>query len=182
MWKKTESEGRESMAPTTTFHAEPVREQAVIGPSIRVKGDVTGDEDLTIQGEIEGKVTLTENHITVGKNGRVKADLHAKTISVEGNVQGNLVSSEKITIRKTGNVRGNLIAPRVILEDGARFKGTVDMDGTGAEKARASEPAPKIDATAAGDAKSPGSVATQKKAEPTQTQFGLGEDRPPIEK
>lgn len=182
MWKKTENEGREQMAPATTFHAEPVREQAVIGPSIKVKGDVSGDEDLTIQGEIEGKVTLTDNNITVGQNGRVKADLHAKTISVEGNVQGNLVSSEKITIRKTGNVRGNLIAPRVILEDGAKFKGTVDMDGTGAEKARASEPALKNDVAPSADAKSSGSATPQKKLEPTQTQFGLGGDRSPVEK
>ncbi len=134
MWKKTDEEEPEVMSTTSSVRPQPVREQAIIGASLVVKGDVAGDEDLLIQGQIEGKVTLQNNSITVGRNGQVKADLFGKTISVEGTVQGNLFADEKIVIRQSGSVRGNLQAPRVTLEEGSKFKGSIDMEGAGPAK------------------------------------------------
>ena len=128
-WKKNETDQPEVTPPVTTMRSQPVREQAIIGSSLVVKGDVSGDEDLVIQGSVEGKVLLRNNSITVGKNGQVKADLYGKNISVEGTVQGNLFADDKIIIRQSGTVHGNLQAPRVTLEDGAKFKGAIDMEG-----------------------------------------------------
>src|SRR5690606_38771695 len=104
-------------------------DKSVLGSSLKIKGDLSGTEDLVIQGLVEGKVDLKKNSVTVGKNGRVRADIYAESIYVEGEVQGNLYGSEKVVIRKSGNVRGNIKGPRVNLEDGARFKGSIDMDG-----------------------------------------------------
>lgn len=140
MWKKTDEEEPEVMSTTSSVKPQPVREQAIIGASLVVKGDVAGDEDLLIQGQIEGKVTLQNNSITVGRNGQVKADLYGKTISVEGTVQGNLFADEKIVIRQSGSVRGNLQAPRVTLEEGSKFKGSIDMEGSTASKSAGASP------------------------------------------
>lgn len=143
MWKKTDAEANEVLGqPVREFDRQPMREKAIIGPSLVLKGDLSGEEDLTIQGRIEGKVVLKNNGITVGKDGRVKADLYAKSIFVEGDVRGNLYAEEKIVIRETGNVKGNLVAPRVKLDEGAKFKGSVDMDSV-PKQATVQEP-PKI--------------------------------------
>ncbi len=128
------------MSTTPNARPQPVREQAIIGASLIVKGDVAGDEDLLIQGKIEGKVTLQNNSITIGRNGQVKADLYGKTISVEGTVQGNLFADEKIIIRQSGSVRGNLQAPRVTLEEGSKFKGSIDMEDTASAKTSGTAP------------------------------------------
>ena len=139
MWKKTEEDFPENPVSTPTAVPErPMTEQAVIGTSLVLKGDVTGENDLLIQGQVEGKVVLKKNSVTVGRNGRVKADIYGKVITVEGKVHGNLFGDEKIIINKSGDVRGNLSAPRVTLEDGARFKGSVDMDVGASEKSTAS--------------------------------------------
>lgn len=137
MWKKTESEHPqpESFVQSNS-PVEQIRDRATIGSSIFIKGDVSGDEDLIIQGRIEGKVELRQHNVTVGKSGRVKADITGKVISVEGEVQGNLVADDKIVIRQSGSVRGNIIAPRVSLEDGSKFKGSIDMDSKPADKQR----------------------------------------------
>jgi len=135
MWKNTSNEIASESNPISTpapVHRQPIGEQAVIGSSLIVKGDVLGEEDLMIQGQIEGKVVLKKNSITVGKNGRVKADLFGKIIVVEGVVQGNLFGEEKVIVRKSGDVRGNLTAPRINLEEGAKFKGSIDMEGDAA--------------------------------------------------
>ncbi len=116
---------------------EPRRENASIGPSISIKGDLTGEEDLVIQGRVEGKVDLKQNNVTVGKNGRVKADIFGKLVTIEGEVEGNLFGQDQIIVRGTGHVRGNISAPRVSIEDGARFKGSIDMDGKSGDKHRA---------------------------------------------
>ena len=100
----------------------------MIGPSIRIKGEVTGDEDLLIQGRVEGTVNLKAHAVIVGESGQVIADILAKTVKVDGKVQGNITSTENVVITKLGNVRGNIVAPRVLLEDGAIFKGSIDMD------------------------------------------------------
>ena len=130
MWKKT-NPPKSSMksaghAPTPDPTSQP-GERAVLGASILVKGDLAGEEDLIIQGSIEGKIQLSGNKLTVGQQGRVKADIYAKEICIEGEVNGNLFGEEKVTVRKSGNVKGNMISPRVSLEEGATFKGSIDM-------------------------------------------------------
>lgn len=112
------------------------RSGAAIGPSISIKGDLSGDEDVVIQGRIEGKVILRENNVTVDKSGLVKADIYGKLIMVEGEVEGNLFGQDQIVVRSSGKVRGNLSAPRISIEDGARFKGNIDMGNT-SDKPRA---------------------------------------------
>jgi cytoskeletal protein CcmA (bactofilin family) len=99
----------------------------MIGPTIYVKGDLTGQEDLLIEGRVEGKIELRQHNVTVGKNGHVKADIYGKTITIEGEVQGNLYGEEQLVLKQTSTVRGNITAPRVSLEDGSNFKGSIDM-------------------------------------------------------
>ena len=103
----------------------------MIGPSITIKGDVSGDEDLVIQGRIEGKVNLAQHNVTIGPEGRVKADVHGRTVVVEGEVEGNLRGQEQIILRHTAKVEGSIAAPRVSLEDGAVFRGGIEMDASG---------------------------------------------------
>ena len=110
-------------------------ERSIVGPSILVQGDMSGDEDLMIQGRIEGSITLKKNLVTIGKNGRVNATVNAKSIKVEGTVEGELRGTEQIVVAHTGDVNGNLVAPRVTLEDGCRFKGSIDMEGADADGA-----------------------------------------------
>ena len=110
--------------------SEPPRrqERATIGPSIFVKGDLSGEEDLVIEGRVEGKVDLKQNNVTVGKNGKVKADVFGRIVTVEGEVDGNVFAREQAILRQSGAIRGNITAPRVVLEDGSRFKGSIDME------------------------------------------------------
>lgn len=101
---------------------------AVIGPKIRFKGELVGEEDLLIQGQIDGTVDLRGNNLTIGNQGVIKANVLAKTIVVEGTVEGDIFGQERISIRSSSNVKGNLVAERVTLEDGAKFRGSIDMD------------------------------------------------------
>lgn len=101
---------------------------AVIGPKIRFKGELVGEEDLLIQGQIDGTIDLKGNNLTIGRQGVIKANVLAKTITVEGNVEGDIFGQERIAIRSSSNVKGNLVAERVTLEDGAKFRGSIDMD------------------------------------------------------
>jgi len=101
---------------------------AVIGKSIVINGDVSGDEDLIVEGKIEGSVNLHAHELKVGQAGVVNADINAKAVRIDGEVQGDIVGNDVVTIAKSGNVRGNIVAPRVTLEDGAKFKGSIDMD------------------------------------------------------
>jgi cytoskeletal protein CcmA (bactofilin family) len=131
MWKKNETQYPPTPEPhAATAHSpvEQLRERAIIGASIVLKGDVSGEEDLLIQGQVEGRVELKQHNVTIGKSGRVKADVLGKIISVEGEVHGNMYGEEKIVIRASGVLHGNIAAPRVILEEGAKFKGSIDMD------------------------------------------------------
>ena len=104
-------------------------EVSVVGSSLVIQGDMSGDEDLVVQGRIEGSITLKKNLVTVGKEGRVNATVNAKAIRVEGTVEGELRGKEQIIVTRTGSVNGNIVAPRVTLEDGCRFKGAIDMEG-----------------------------------------------------
>jgi cytoskeletal protein CcmA (bactofilin family) len=101
---------------------------ATIGPSIFIKGDLSGDEDLVIEGRVEGQVDLLKHNVTVGKNGRLRADVRGRTVIIEGEVDGNVFAQEQVILKQSGAVRGNLTAPRVVLEDGSRFKGSIDME------------------------------------------------------
>lgn len=138
MWSKREEEPiRPAVATPTAAPPAPApdrREHAAIGPSISIVGDLTGEEDLTILGRVEGKINLPKHSVTVGQSGRVKADIHAKIVSVAGEVHGNLVAGEQILIRRTATMLGNLTAPRVGLEDGCCFRGSVEMESS--EKGR----------------------------------------------
>ena len=106
---------------------------ATIGPSIYIKGDLTGEEDLVIQGHVEGTINLKQNNLTIGQEGKINANIFARTVSVEGTLKGDIRGEEKVVIKKNANVCGNITAPRVSLEDGARFKGSMDMDHNKAE-------------------------------------------------
>src|SRR6059058_2149871 len=113
-----------SPAPAASEPPRRPSERATNGPSIFIKGDLSGEEDLVIEGRVEGKVDLKQNNVTVGKNGRVKADVFGKVVTVEGEVDGNVFAAEQAILRQSGAIRGNITAPRVILEDGSRFKGS----------------------------------------------------------
>jgi cytoskeletal protein CcmA (bactofilin family) len=104
------------------------REAAVIGPSIHIDGDVRGEEDLLIEGEVNGTLQLKNNSLTIGPQGKVRADVYAHSIYVDGYLEGDLYGSERVHIRKSAQVRGNVTSPRVSLEDGAKFKGSIEMD------------------------------------------------------
>lgn len=111
-------------SPASTKRTEP----AVIGPSIHIDGNLKGEEDLLIEGTVKGTVTLKSNALTVGGNGKVTADVYAKTIHVEGHMRGDLFAAELVRVGKDAKVQGNIASPRVSLEDGARFKGAIEMD------------------------------------------------------
>ncbi|HVT61551.1 MAG TPA: polymer-forming cytoskeletal protein [Thermoanaerobaculia bacterium] len=117
------------------------RPPATVGPSIFIKGDLSGEEDLVIEGRVEGKVDLKQHNVTIGKNGRVRADVFGRTVIVEGEVDGNLFAQEQAILRQSGAVRGNITAPRVMLEDGSRFRGSIDMESKETPKPAAAVPA-----------------------------------------
>jgi cytoskeletal protein CcmA (bactofilin family) len=147
MWNKREEEPvRPPASPHAAVAGPPAerRETAGIGPSITVVGDVTGNEDLTILGRVEGKIDLPQHNVTVGPGGRVKADIHARSVAVAGEVHGNLVAGEQIVIRKTATMAGNLTAPRVGLEDGCSFRGSVEMETPPPKGRTAAAPSPGV--------------------------------------
>ncbi len=110
---------------------EQLKEQAIIGPSISIKGTLAGKEDLMIQGRVEGRIDLKKNNITVGKSGRIKGDIYGKVISIVGEVRGYLFGEARILLRQSGRVRGDMRAPVIDLEEGANFKGSIAMDSNG---------------------------------------------------
>lgn len=174
MWKK--SEGEASQRPPEAASA--VRPggkargggSAVIGASIVVDGDLTGSEDMTIHGRVKGTVRLPDHRLQIGPEGRVEATAHARSIVVDGQVKGDLNAEQEIIVRGTGNVRGNLSAPRIGLEEGARFKGRIDMEPAAAGGGKSGGPATGAQATGeGGDAKSQekkpdGSASSENKA------------------
>jgi cytoskeletal protein CcmA (bactofilin family) len=119
---------RPPYAEPSVKRAAAARDSATIGPSIRIDGDVRGEEDLLIEGEVTGTVQLQGNNLVIGSQGRVKANVYAQSIEVEGQMDGDLCGSERVSIRKGARVTGNVTAPRVNIEDGAHFKGSVEMD------------------------------------------------------
>jgi cytoskeletal protein CcmA (bactofilin family) len=114
-----------SSSPAATDRVSP--SQAQVGKSLHLKGEITGSEDLYIDGEVEGTVELKDNNLTVGPNGNVHADVQARSIVVLGRLRGNVRAGDKVEIRKTGSLEGDLATARIIIEDGAVFRGSIDI-------------------------------------------------------
>ncbi|AFL87016.1 Integral membrane protein CcmA involved in cell shape determination [Terriglobus roseus DSM 18391] len=138
-------------APASSFEAPSTRtaspqaaaatgEQATIGKSLMIKGEVTGSESLYIDGRIEGTINLPGNRVTVGRNGQVAANISAREIVVLGKVRGNCQASDRIDIRSEGSLTGDVIAARISIEDGAFFKGGIDIRKPGDAKAGSAAP------------------------------------------
>ena len=167
MWKRDES-----VKPTTPAPPAPVapaatppqhhqssaagdartqieRDKVNIGKSVVIKGELSGSEDLTIEGHVEGKIELRENVLTIGPNGKIRAEVFAKAVIVLGEVAGNVTASEKVDIRDNGSVDGDIISPRVAIAEGAHFRGSVDMQrgATIKPQATSSKPAATTAAT-----------------------------------
>ncbi len=169
MWKPTnqpttpgrpgEPERPATPAPTTSsVVSEPVpaaprpvatstADQATIGKSLVIKGEVTGSESLYIDGRVEGSINLSGNRVTVGRNGVVSANINAREIVVLGKVRGNLTASDRVDIRSDGSLTGDVVAARISIEDGAFFKGGIDIRKAG-QKANGEE----VKATASAEA------------------------------
>ena len=103
------------------------RDVVNIGKSVVIKGELNGSEDLTIEGQVEGKIELKDHVLTIGPNGKIKAQVFAKALIVLGEVNGNVSATEKVEIRDGGSVDGDIISPRVAIAEGAHFRGSVDM-------------------------------------------------------
>jgi cytoskeletal protein CcmA (bactofilin family) len=141
MWKPSQPEPQHSVsnpepprpAPVTPVHDQASRagatagDQAVIGKGLFVKGEITGTESLYIDGKVEGSISLPENRVTVGRNGQVTASITAREVVVLGKVRGNVSASDRVDIRAEGALSGDVTAARISIEDGAFFKGGIDI-------------------------------------------------------
>jgi cytoskeletal protein CcmA (bactofilin family) len=144
------SEPAAAPRPVTTTTAD----QATIGKSLVIKGEVTGSESLYIDGRVEGSINLSGNRVTVGRNGVVSANINAREIVVLGKVRGNLTASDRVDIRSDGSLTGDVVASRISIEDGAFFKGGIDIRKAG-QKANGEE----AKATASAEAATAGARA-----------------------
>ena len=114
-----------------------------IGKSVVIKGELSGSEDLTIEGQVDGKIELRQNVLTIGPNGKIKAQVFAKSVVILGEVTGNVTASEKVDIRDNGSVDGDIAAPRVAIAEGAHFRGSIDMQRTGSKPESKAESKPE---------------------------------------
>jgi cytoskeletal protein CcmA (bactofilin family) len=115
---------------------------AVLGATIRIKGDISGEENLLIEGSVEGSVNLASHELTVGKTGKVHANITARTIRIDGEVNGDITGKEKVLVASTSNIKGTIVTPKMTLEEGARFKGTIDIDPSHANSSGTANKAP----------------------------------------
>ena len=179
MWKRDESVKPTTPAPQTP--ASPVasapqhhppqatsdirnqieRDKVNIGKSVVIKGELSGSEDLTIEGHVEGRIELRENVLTIGPNGKIRAEVFAKSVIVLGEVAGNILASEKVDIRDNGSVDGDIISPRVAIAEGAHFRGSVDMQRKGAAQSQPAKPAAQQQGSSATPAQAPAAQAAQ---------------------
>lgn len=146
MWEKKETgpQRAQHSSPVAKTEGEPAppvqpagsgsRGRANIGGSLFIKGEVTGSEDLIVEGRVEGKIDLKDHNLAIAKSGRVNAEIHARSVTVNGEVSGNVHADEKVELAETGRVVGDLFAPRVAISDGAQFQGSVDMSGNQAAR------------------------------------------------
>ena len=169
MWKPTNQPSTPSASPepqrpntpSVSSAVEPVpaaaprnaavnsADQATIGKSLVIKGEVTGSESLYIDGRVEGSINLPGNRVTVGRNGVVNANVTAREIVVIGKVRGNLQASDRVDIRNEGSLTGDVIAQRISIEDGAFFKGGIDIRKPGQQKANGEAKEAPVEAAAA---------------------------------
>jgi cytoskeletal protein CcmA (bactofilin family) len=133
-----------------------------IGKSVVIKGELNGSEDLTIEGHVEGTIQLRDHVLTIGPNGKIKAQVFAKSVIVLGEVTGNVTANEKVDIRDNGSVDGDIISPRVAIAEGAHFRGSVDMQRKGAPAQ--AQPAKGAAQPAQAQAASSGPVAAGQRA------------------
>ena len=123
-------------APRPAVAGDPQRQERTavnIGKSVVIKGELNGSEDLTIEGQVEGKIELRQNVLTIGANGKIKAQVFAKSVIILGEVTGNVSASDKVDIRDNGSVDGDITSPRVAIAEGAHFRGSIDMQKGGAK-------------------------------------------------
>jgi cytoskeletal protein CcmA (bactofilin family) len=132
--------------PNTTHDHRLEKSTVNIGKSVVIKGELNGSEDLTIEGQVEGKIELRQNVLTIGPNGKIKAQLFAKAVIILGEVTGNVTATEKVDIRDNGSVDGDIAAPRVAIAEGAHFRGSIDMQRSGPAKASESKAEQKASA------------------------------------
>ena len=134
------------------------REVVNIGKSVIIKGELSGSEDLTIEGKVDGEIELRDHVLTIGPNGKIKAQVFAKSVIVMGRVTGNITATEKINIRENGSVEGDINAPTIAISEGAQFRGSIDM--------QQQKTTPSVQATAAGPRAAPSSDTTHLKNRP----------------
>ena len=154
MWtdKKAETKNTE---PPRPVEPSPERTSGWLGASLRVKGDITGTEDLLIDGTVDGSIQLEGRKLTVGKAAKVNADVDAKDVLVYGYVKGNVHAKGRVEIKKDGYIVGNLTTAQIMIEDGADFKGTIEIDRGTPREADKNAP-PRAAAAAAGAGTSTG--------------------------
>ena len=126
----------------------PEKDVVNIGKSV-VKGELNGGEDLTIEGQVDGKIELRQHVLTIGPNGKIKAQMFAKSVLVLGEVTGNITATDKVTIGENGSVDGDITAPRVAISEGAHFRGSIDMQRQGAAAPKAASDSKAATASAA---------------------------------
>jgi len=143
LWQKPDQDQNRSTSSSPTQSAQSAQTQqvrktgshvedrmskpATIGQSVQINGELTGQEDLIIDGKIDGKIVLKDHQLTIGANGHINAEVHAKAVQVNGQITGNIVADDKVEITSSGSVIGDITAPRVALADGSSFKGSIDM-------------------------------------------------------
>jgi cytoskeletal protein CcmA (bactofilin family) len=118
-------ESSEPVAPTSPDVRR--RKTSVIGPTLKFKGELSANEDLIIEGEIEGTIAHQDKNLTVGREGRVKADIDARTVEVYGKVEGDIRGEDIVKLAKSADVKGNIRCARIVMEDGAQFSGSIEM-------------------------------------------------------
>ena len=138
----------EPTAATPRPVAATTSDQATIGKSLVIKGEVTGSESLYIDGRVEGSINLSGNRVTIGRNGVVAANISAREIVVLGKVRGNITASDRVDIRSDGSLTGDVVAARISIEDGAFFKGGIDIRKGGKTDAKPEEISKSVSAAA----------------------------------
>src|ERR1700685_4303107 len=129
-------------AASQTFRpsAPTARNLAILGPGLLVKGQISGEEDLQIDGKVEGSISLKGQRLTVGQNGEIVSDVHAREVIVYGKVRGNLHAEDRVEVKKDGSVVGNITGGRVSIEDGAYLKGQIEIERGKSGKQQHSSP------------------------------------------
>ena len=147
-----------STTPYRTPDSDP-RNTATIGKAVKVNGQIFAKEDLYVDGDVEGTIESQDNKVTIGPNGRVQASIRAREVVILGQVQGNVEAADKVDLRKDGKLVGDIISARISIEDGALFKGSIDIRKTDAKSASAPAAVVTAPAMSAAAAPSPGSTA-----------------------